>query len=339
MPEVQVLLLSDGFGSVVNQLLFSQFLRRCNVLLSSSLIWILSKSKMADNLQSPTAGAGGFVVPSLPSPAPSATSIRSVSGLPHPRGHALRPGSAKEDKVRNFVSQRMLHISRRFVKKSGLAAPGDDVVGYKSMAELCKDAEGLIDIIWLSGTRKLLLNHVCPEPFPALTAVPASLQIPYLLNVASEFNTWVPAFTASPRATFSLLRKLDHCFASLLCGQDIETKESLPGFENGLRAGMSRTDMVRCKSIVEQTRILIVDVMSQEPDDEEDGAEESEPPLTADEAESDRDGPMNLSNGAWDEDEDRLQMDVARVYEHTLVQLGQTLGEGGGVGDIQISDD
>ncbi|KAK0707877.1 hypothetical protein B0H67DRAFT_496310 [Lasiosphaeris hirsuta] len=268
------------------------------------------------------AGAGGFVVP-LPSPAPSSTSTpRSTSGLPHPRGHALRPGSVKEDKVRNYVSDRLMHISRRFIKKqSGLPGSGDDIVGYKSMGELSKDLEGLLNIIWLSGTPRL--------------------QVPYLLNIAGDFNTWITDLPASPTATFSALRKLDHCFASLLSGKDIETNEPLPGFENGLRAGMSKTDMVRCKSLVEQTRVLVVDVMGQQPD-EEDGVEEVEhawTPDTADEAESEPEGPDGRPKDFLDDDEERYHMDVARVYERTLVALGEALGAGGGVGEIQISAD
>jgi len=122
---------------------------------------------MAENSQSLAGGAGGFIVPPLPSPAPSTTSTRSVAGLPHPRGHALRPGSVKEDKVRHFVAARMSHIGRRFAKKSALAQPEDEVVGYRSMSELCKDLDELINIIWLSGTRKFCSTsarplHVCP---------------------------------------------------------------------------------------------------------------------------------------------------------------------------------
>ncbi|KAK0615294.1 hypothetical protein B0T17DRAFT_465986, partial [Bombardia bombarda] len=265
-----------------------------------------------------SAGPGGFVVPALPSPAPSSTSTRasSIPGLPRPRGHPLRPGSAKEDMVRNYVSDRMLHISRRFIKKRDGKYEGlemsDDVVGYKSISELCKDAEGVINIIWKSGT--------------------PGLQIPLLLNIAGEFDGWVNAFPPSPSATFSLLRKLDHCFASLLSGQDIETKETLPGFENGLRKGMSRTDMVRCKSIVEQTRVTIVEVMTKEPEQEEDMEDDmdADEPLTADETEPES-GPEGLadrSRNNWGEDDDDdFYMDVARVYEHTLVKLGETLGE------------
>lgn len=115
---------------------------------------------MADITSIPT-DAGGFERNAgLPSPAPSAattTSRAMASSLPKPRAHSLRPGSAKEDQVRNFVSDRMLHISRRYVKKFGIAEPDDEVVGYGSFAELCADLEGLINIIWKTGTRKLLL--------------------------------------------------------------------------------------------------------------------------------------------------------------------------------------
>src|SRR5690349_21719158 len=104
---------------------------------------------MAENPTSPTAvneSGGGFVVQQpLLSPAPSAASTtQSNTGLPHPRGHSLRPGSAKEDKVRHYISDRLHHINRRFVKKLGRDEIGDqDVVGYQSMTELCKDLDSL----------------------------------------------------------------------------------------------------------------------------------------------------------------------------------------------------
>lgn len=103
-------------------------------------------------------GSGGFIPQkSLPSPAPSGTSTRSTSGLPRPRAHPLRPGSAKEEKIRIYVENQLMYISRRFVKKFEEPRPGDDVVGYKNVGELCKDIEALMDIIWLSGTRKTVM--------------------------------------------------------------------------------------------------------------------------------------------------------------------------------------
>lgn len=53
-------------------------------------------------------------------------------------------------------------ISRRFVKKFEDPKPGEDLVGYKGAGELCKDVEALMDIIWLSGTRKNFSS--CPFP-------------------------------------------------------------------------------------------------------------------------------------------------------------------------------
>ena len=142
---------------------------------------------------------------------------------------------------------------------------------------------------------------------------------------------------SSPAPTFAILRKLDHCFASLLAGEDVDTKEPLPGFERGPSAGMSRTHMVRCKSLVQQARVLIVEVMNKDKgdgprvaetdDDEDEDNDEGKVTETETEAENGLDGPQ-----AWNEDEERLYMDVARVYEKTLVKLGETLGEEGLLG-------
>ncbi|KAI1463912.1 uncharacterized protein F4812DRAFT_226608 [Daldinia caldariorum] len=191
--------------------------------------------------------AGGFLPggkTSLPSPAPSTASNQAAARLPRPRSKPLARGSRKEDYARNYVSDRLLHISRRYVKKHGIPDPADEVKGYKDMDELCKDMEDVVDVLWFSGT--------------------PSLQIPYLLNVALAFNTYLPSFPPSPAPTFALLKKLDHCFASLLIGRDIKSGDSLPGFQGNGR-GLTRTDMVRCKSLVDETRMLVAMIMSGEP--------------------------------------------------------------------------
>lgn len=152
------------------------------------------------------------------------------------------------------------------------------------------------------------------------------MQIPYLLNIAGEFTEWLTHFPPSPPATFSLLRKLDHCFASLLLGRDIATKEPLPGFDDESHGGMSGTDKVRCRSLVEQTRILVVEVMSKEPqgddDDDDEVADYDTPMETASESEG---AASRTGSYGEDDDEDGLDMDVAKVYENTLVQLGEAL--------------
>ncbi|KAJ4392426.1 hypothetical protein N0V85_007066 [Neurospora sp. IMI 360204] len=212
----------------------------------------------------------------------------------------------------------MLHISRRYVKHFAIPDPSDEITGYKSMAELCKDLDDVINIIWLSGT--------------------PSLQIPYLINIASEFTTWLEGFPPSPTATFSLLRKLDHCFVSLLFGYDIDTKETLPGFENGLRAGLSRTDMVRCKSVLERTRVLVVEVMSKEPADEDQGGDSGGQGIQTPKPDDDTEDMNDFDDDDDDEDE-LLHMNVATVYENTLVKLGEILEDGGGVTTIPMSVD
>ena len=66
-------------------------------------------------------------------------------------------GSKKEDYARNYVSDRLMHISRRYVKKHGIPDPADEVTGYGNMDEVCKDLEEVVDVLWFSGTRMLYL--------------------------------------------------------------------------------------------------------------------------------------------------------------------------------------
>ncbi|ROV87180.1 hypothetical protein VMCG_10653 [Cytospora schulzeri] len=269
-------------------------------------------------------GPGGFLPPqqTLPSPAPSGHSSSSASGLPRPRSHPLRAGSAKEEKIRTYVDGQLMYIQRRYVKKFQARKPGDDVAGYKSVGELCRDLEALLNIIWLSGT-------------PAL-------QIPYLLNITNEFTEWVTKFPPQPEPLFSILRKLDYCFASLLAGQDIDTKETLPGFENGVRGVMTKTDMVRCKSIVEQTRVVVTEIMTKQPqeeadedmgddEDDNDDDDDTEQEITELESEAEATDSAAESSGFmdpnWEDPDDDMYMDVARVYERTLVQLGEVMDQ------------
>lgn len=109
-------------------------------------------TNMSDPLSN-TGPGGFFPSETLPSPAPSGVSTRSAANLPHPRARALKSGSNKEDTVRRFVEDRLTVVARRYVKKHGIQQPGDDIVGYTAFSELCKDLHGVIDVLWLSGTR------------------------------------------------------------------------------------------------------------------------------------------------------------------------------------------
>ncbi|KAH8177800.1 subunit 11 of the general transcription factor TFIIH domain-containing protein [Sarocladium implicatum] len=269
---------------------------------------------------------GGFLPATggLPSPAPSGSSSTRPSGsLPHPRGRSLQPGSNKEAMTTRYVEERLLHINRRYIKKFSSAEPGDSLAGYTNFGEVCRDLDGVVNVLWLSGT--------------------PSLQIPFLLRLASDFTQFVRSFPPSPKATFDLLGKLDHCFSSILMGRDLETKEWLPGFENSMRAGMTTTDMVRCRSLVEQTRVLMVEVMSSgDFDDEEDEKtndteDEDDVGHQTDDTEMGFSDTNTLRPATWDADEDRLHLDAARIYENTIVQLGERLGDP--MAERRVTDD
>lgn len=95
---------------------------------------------------------------------------------------------------------------------------------------------------------------------------------------------------------------------------------------------MTTTDMVRCRSLVEQTRVLMVEVMSSggEQEEEEDDDDDDDDDEDGDETEG---GESYAAGGpAWDIDEDELHLDAARIYENTIVQLGKRLGDSLGSG-------
>lgn len=131
---------------------------------------------------------------------------------------------------------------------------------------------------------------------------------------------------------FRLLKRLDVAFASLLRGQDVLTGEPLPGL--GVLGGgrkLSQTEKVRIRGVVERTRVKIVEVagkgtegdtsqgegpdMSATEEEEEDYNESTDVDMDVDG--DDRDGPTSL------------EMELARVYERTIVELGETLAPDG----------
>ncbi|KAH0551045.1 hypothetical protein GP486_007600, partial [Trichoglossum hirsutum] len=209
----------------------------------------------------------------------------------------------------------ILEVTRRYAKKfsgefggsgersDGVGAPPKTAtpvqgpVGYENIMDVCVDLEKLVDVIWVSGT--------------------PSLQVQYLLSIALLLTSYLTSFPASPRPTFWLLRKLDIAFASLLRGENVDTGETLGGFAATSRK-MSITEMVRLKSLVERTRVVVVEVMGRG-----ERLEESE-----DDGEGNEDGDM-------EEDQEvvgRWEMEIARVYELTIVELGESLGNSGADG-------
>lgn len=145
----------------------------------------------------------------------------------------------------------------------------------------------------------------------------ASLEVPYLLRLASLVAEVLPEFPAAPKPTFRILDKLDLAFASLLQGRHIETGETLSGFSTGRK--ISGTEKVRMKSIVDQTRVIVMDVIVNSGDaEEEEDDDETVYMETGDE--------MEDVQESYGEDYGEREMGVAKIYDRTVVELGDTIG-------------
>lgn len=198
-------------------------------------------------------------------PLSSATQSQHASPLPQTRRHPLNPGGPKESELIRYLDHGVAQVQKRIANRhrNGGIASGE-AAGYHAFWEVAKDLDGLIEVVWVSGS--------------------PNLQIPYLLHLAILSAEYLALFNPTARsihAAFRLLSKLDYAFASLLTGNDVATGEPLSGFENGRT--VSTTDKVRLKGIVERTRLTVVRVASGDmvvDDDEEERGSEGEPMLT-----------------------------------------------------------
>lgn len=150
----------------------------------------------------------------------------------------------------------------------------------------------------------------------------ASLQIPYFLTIALAVSSYLPSFSFSPQPTFQLLHKLDLAFSSLLQGINAETGATLSGFGGG-RGKLSTTEKVRMRGLVERTRLVVVAAAEEEGSladatGTEESQEESSDELTTDDTGATALEEFNEGHGRW-------EMEVARVYEKTIVELGASL--------------
>jgi hypothetical protein len=136
------------------------------------------------------------------------------------------------------------------------------------------------------------------------------------------------------------LNKLDLVFASLLQGRNLETGEILSGFDSG--RAVSITEKVRIKSLVEQTRIRVVRVLGAEFGTEASAVGD----VTENEMDTETDDDYGTGVGTtrefgddYDNDEeddedvfeesmetDRREINIAKVYDRTVVELGDVLG-------------
>ena len=104
---------------------------------------------------------GGFLHSILPFPPPSTPTSAStaISVLPPQRAHPLTPGSSKERSFIEYVDRRLVDISGRYENRHNVGTLEDEdrttkATGYESFEKLAVDLESVIDVIWVSGTRK-----------------------------------------------------------------------------------------------------------------------------------------------------------------------------------------
>ena len=118
---------------------------------------------MADNMDidmlTPPASAA--------SPTPSTASVlaRAPSALPTPRRHPLLQGSAKEIKLIHYLDSQLLRVVRRYEKRlpeeQRTGGALEDAPGYQSMDEVIADLDPLVDVVWISHTRKKHMPWRC----------------------------------------------------------------------------------------------------------------------------------------------------------------------------------
>jgi hypothetical protein len=183
-----------------------------------------------------------------------------------------------------------------------------DVKGYASMKEAFTELEELVNVVWISGT--------------------PGLQIPYLITIGMHAYNIIQAMPPShPKSLFHMLDKLDHAFTSLLQGRDSETGRDLPGLGDG--KAVSGTEKVRIRSLVERTRVSVVEAFKrgefEHNDVEIDGDTDGDTNMNLDDSNDDDDLVIEGADDFVDEEEATIDMQIARVYDRTIVELGDSL--------------
>ena len=100
------------------------------------------------------ADGGGFIIPELSPPPPSIGSPSIRPSLPHPRHYSLAAGSPKEANFVRFVNHSIDRVRKRYANRTGGDEPRLEENGYTSFRQAAEDLGRLVDMIWVSGTRK-----------------------------------------------------------------------------------------------------------------------------------------------------------------------------------------
>lgn len=236
----------------------------------------------------------------------TAPSVHRAAPLPQPRKHPLLPGGQKETSLIFYLDRALDNVGLKASNRNVVDLLPGEKPGYKSFIQVVKDLDPLIDIVWVSST--------------------PTLQLPYLISITVAAINCITMFSPLPRTTLNFFVKLDTAFAALLSGTDPDTGETLPGFKND--RGISTTDKVRVKGIVERARATIVKHLVGE-----EGEEAPQVDRKADRAGNAEDDLVHFegfdnSDDSEDEGEayKRDERDVAYVFEKTIGELGDLLG-------------
>jgi hypothetical protein len=65
------------------------------------------------------------------------------------------------DNVYRYIEKSLARVERRFITRTvPRTAETLGEPGYKSMDEICSDLGDVVDVLWKTGTRKLLLHYM-----------------------------------------------------------------------------------------------------------------------------------------------------------------------------------
>ena len=117
-------------------------------------------------------------------------------------------------------------------------------------------------------------------------------------------------------------------FCSLLQGANAQSGEILPGFEGG-RGKLSTTEKVRIRGLVERTRVAVVEAAGKGGSVTDTESVALSNVETEDDSTTDYDEDIIIDGTQLDWNHGRWEMEVARVYEKAIVELGLSLDSSG----------
>jgi hypothetical protein len=97
--------------------------------------------------------------PGIPTPpASSVAPSQHASALPQPRRHPLKPGGPKESELIRYldhgVNKIQKSVDNRTTNRKTKPVLGDEE-GYGAFADVARDLDALVDVVWVSGSRML----------------------------------------------------------------------------------------------------------------------------------------------------------------------------------------